>query len=148
MRRRTVKEDGMEFTDKETVERIRKRYPRGARVELVSMDDPYSKLKCGELGTVDFVDDTGTVFVNWDSGSGLGAVFGVDVIRRIPDTGEKIMDQIRAIRDSGVTNMFDALSVQHEANRLGYSELVIFIEEQPKDYAKFILTGSVSLLKD
>jgi hypothetical protein len=138
----------MGFPDKETARRIRERYPIGTRVELVSMDDPYSRLKPGDCGTVNFIDDTGTVFVDWDSGSGLGVVFGVDAIRCIPDGGEKIMSQIRSIRDSGVTNMFDALSVQREANRLGYFELVILIEENPGGYARFILTGDVSCFEN
>lgn len=71
------------FPNRNTVELIRKRYPGGCRVELISMDDPYSKLKPGERGTVSFVDDAGTVFVNWDSGSGLGVVYGVDQIRKL-----------------------------------------------------------------
>lgn len=71
------------FPSKETVERIRKQYPSGTRVELVSMNDPYSKLKSGDQGTVNFVDDIGTVFINWDCGSTLGAAYGEDVIRRI-----------------------------------------------------------------
>jgi len=71
------------FPSKETVERIRKQYPSGTRVELVSMNDPYTKLKPGDQGTVNFVDDIGTVFINWDCGSTLGAAYGEDVIRRI-----------------------------------------------------------------
>lgn len=71
----------MNFPRKEIVEAVRARYPKGTRVELVSMDDPYSKLKPGNRGTVNHVDDTGTVFVNWDCGSGLGVVYGVDRIR-------------------------------------------------------------------
>jgi hypothetical protein len=47
------------------------------------MDDPHSKLKPGDQGTVNFVDDTATVFVNWDCGSGLGIVYGADRIRRL-----------------------------------------------------------------
>lgn len=71
----------MNFPRKEIVEAVRARYPKGTRVELVSMDDPYSKLKPGDRGTVNHVDDTGTVFVNWDCGSGLGVVYGVNRIR-------------------------------------------------------------------
>lgn len=71
----------MNFPRKEIVEAVRARYPKGTRVELVSMDDPYSKLKPGDRGTVNHVDDTGTVFVNWDCGSGFGVVYGVDRIR-------------------------------------------------------------------
>jgi len=54
---------------------------------------------------------------------------------------DKIVEQILAIRDSGVTNMFDTNRVQVEANRHGFYELVIFIEEHKSDYARFILTG-------
>lgn len=71
------------FPNRETVERVRKMYPAGCRVELISMDDPYSRLLPGDCGTVKTVDDTGTVFVSWDSGSGLGIVYGVDRIRKI-----------------------------------------------------------------
>ena len=53
----------MGFPRKEIVEAVRARYPKGTRVELVSMDDPYSRLKPGDRGTVKSVDDTGTVFV-------------------------------------------------------------------------------------
>ena len=68
---------------KETVARLREQYPEGARVELVSMDDPHSTLRPGDKGRVSMVDDTGTIFVAWDSGSGLGIVYGVDSVRRI-----------------------------------------------------------------
>ena len=71
----------MVFPRKEVVEAVRARYPVGTRVELVSMNDPYSSLKPGDRGTVKSVDDTGTVFVSWDCGSGLGVVYGEDRIR-------------------------------------------------------------------
>lgn len=72
------------FPDRKTVERIREMYPKGCRVELISMDDPYnSKLTPGDTGTVRFTDDAGTVFVSWDRGSSLGVVYGVDRIQKI-----------------------------------------------------------------
>ena len=67
----------------ERLKQLREYYTPGTRVALVRMDDPYSKLKPGDKGTVSCVDDTGTVFVNWDCGSSLGAVYGVDEIRKI-----------------------------------------------------------------
>ena len=54
----------MNFPRKEIVEAARARYPKGTRVELVFMDDPYSRLKPGDRGTVEFVDDIATVHVN------------------------------------------------------------------------------------
>lgn len=74
----------MRFPSKEEVRRVRERFPAGCRVELIGMGpDPYSKLKKGDRGTVSSVDDIGTVFVNWDCGSGLGVVYGVDIIKRL-----------------------------------------------------------------
>lgn len=71
------------FPPRSVVERLRDYYPKGARVELICMDDPYSKLKPGDKGTVIAVDDIGTVHIAWDNGSTLGAAYGVDRIRRI-----------------------------------------------------------------
>lgn len=72
------------FPSKAIVEARQARYPAGCRVELVSMDDPYNtNLKPGERGTVSCVDSTGTVFVDWDCGSSLGAVYGIDQIRKL-----------------------------------------------------------------
>ena len=72
------------FPDRETVEKIKRMYPKGCRVELVYMgEDPYNRLRPGDRGTVSFVDDTGTIFVNWDCGSRLGMAYGVDRIREI-----------------------------------------------------------------
>lgn len=68
---------------RDIVEQLRKSYPQGTRVELINMSDPYTKLKPGDRGTVSMVDDTGTIFVNWDCGSSLGVVYGEDHIRKI-----------------------------------------------------------------
>lgn len=71
------------FPPKETVLRLREQYPPGTRVELIRMDDPYGKLRPGNQGTVTFVDDIGTVHINWDCGSSLGAAYGEDMIRKL-----------------------------------------------------------------
>ena len=71
------------FPSYAAVEARRARYTPGCRVELISMEDPYAKPMPGEQGTVEFVDSTGTVFVKWDCGSGLGVVYGVDQIRKL-----------------------------------------------------------------
>lgn len=66
------------------LEQLRKEYPIGTRVELLHMDDPYNKkLVPGCKGTVRWVDDWGTIHVNWDCGSGLGVVYGEDSCRKV-----------------------------------------------------------------
>jgi len=54
---------------------------------------------------------------------------------------EKIKEQILAIRESGVTNMFDVNRVQYEANKRGFYELVVFLIDHRAEYSRFILTG-------
>jgi hypothetical protein len=71
------------FPPKEIVDRLKAEYPPGCRVELVSMNDPYTTLKSGDQGTVSQVDDIGTVHVAWDNGSSLGAAYREDAIKRI-----------------------------------------------------------------
>ena len=69
---------------KEKLEKLRRDYPAGARVELICMDDPYNKkLHPGSIGTVMSVDDIGTIHVRWDCGSSLGVVYGEDSCRVI-----------------------------------------------------------------
>lgn len=54
---------------------------------------------------------------------------------------EKIKEQILAIRESGITNMFDVNRVQCEANQRGFFELVVFLIDHQTEYSRFILTG-------
>jgi hypothetical protein len=54
---------------------------------------------------------------------------------------DKVRKQILAIRDTGLTNMYDVSTVQRIANDMGFYELVVYLEENRKEYAQFILTG-------
>ena len=54
---------------------------------------------------------------------------------------EKIVSQIMHIRDSGRVNMLDIPGVQCMAFKMGFYELVCFIEEDRAAYIRFILTG-------
>lgn len=51
----------------------------GKRVTLLRTSDPYTDLKAGDEGVVDYIDDMGTVFVKWDNGSSLGLIEGEDL---------------------------------------------------------------------
>lgn len=73
----------MFFPNRNIVERIKKEYLAGTRVELIEMNDPYRPMPEGLQGTVTCVDDTGTIHVNWDNGSSLGVVYGEDRCRRV-----------------------------------------------------------------
>lgn len=53
----------------------------------------------------------------------------------------KIREQILAIRDTGLTNMFDVPMVQRLAYERNFYELVCYIEESREEYVHFILYG-------
>lgn len=72
----------MRFPSRETVERVRKDYPVGTRVELIQMEDVQAP-PIGTLGTVLGVDDTGSLLMRWDNGSGLNVIYGEDLVRKL-----------------------------------------------------------------
>ena len=70
----------MRFPSRKTVERLRRQYPAGTRIELLSMDDPQAPPE-GTRGTVLAVDDIASLIVAWDNGSSLNVAYGVDQVR-------------------------------------------------------------------
>lgn len=71
----------MRFISKHELEMLRMTYPSGTRVELLQMDDVQAP-PIGTKGTVIGVDDTGSLMVDWDNGSGLNVIYGEDVVRK------------------------------------------------------------------
>ena len=72
----------MRFPSRETVERVRRDYPAGTRVELLRMDDVQAP-PIGTQGPVLGVDDTGSLLMRWDNGSGLNVVYGEDLVKKL-----------------------------------------------------------------
>ena len=70
------------FVKREIVERLRKQYPDGTRVELVRMNDEQAP-PIGTHGTVNGVDDLGSIMVSWDNGGSLSVVYGEDLCKKI-----------------------------------------------------------------
>ena len=70
----------------EELERLRKGFPNGTRVELVRMDDPQAP-PVGTRGTVYGIDDIGSILIRWDNGSMLSVVPEAgDIVRKAGDT--------------------------------------------------------------
>ncbi len=67
---------------REIIERLRKQYSSGTRVELTRMNDVQAP-PIGTKGTVMGVDDSGSIMIRWDSGSSLSVVYGEDSCRII-----------------------------------------------------------------
>lgn len=72
----------MNIPSREIVNQLRNEYPAGTRIKLTSMDDAQAP-PVGTLGTVQGVDDMGSIMVHWDNGSTLSLVYGVDLCEKI-----------------------------------------------------------------
>ena len=68
--------------NKKLLVHLRETYPASTRVELVRMDDVQAP-PIGTRGTVYGVDDTGSILVNWDNGSSLNVIYGIDSCRKV-----------------------------------------------------------------
>ena len=78
---RRQKEHGMD-SDPDMLQQLKDQYPKGTRVVLIEMDDPFAP-PAGTQGTVIGIDPLGTIHVSWDSGSTLGVVYECDRIMKV-----------------------------------------------------------------
>ena len=138
-------------------ENLRVRYPKGTRLELISMGEDPRPIPAGTRGTVDHVDDMATVHCTFDNGRFLGLAYGEDHFRVLtPDECyqekmeknlEKYIEKINKeiIPNINVKKMIDA----YEQKDMSYPTEVIkmlhegFIEV----YEGIDLDSSMGILK-
>ena len=72
----------MSLPSREIIEQLRREFPAGTRVALLRLDDAQAP-PVGTQGTVLGVDDTESLLMRWDNGSGLNVVYGEDLVRKI-----------------------------------------------------------------
>lgn len=70
----------MTFSD--NIKNLRKEFPAGTKIKLIKMDDIHAPA-AGTIGTVENVDDIGTIHVVWENGQRLGLIPEVDVFVKI-----------------------------------------------------------------
>ena len=63
---------------------LRSQYTPGTRVELLQMEDIQAP-PVGTKGTVIGIDDTGSLMMRWDNGSGLNVLYSIDRCRIITE---------------------------------------------------------------
>ena len=73
------------FLDKKIVNKIKKTFTPGMRIELIKMGEDIQRVPNGTRGTVRLVDDAGTIHMNWDTGSSLGLIVGEDLFRIVEE---------------------------------------------------------------
>ena len=120
----------MKFPSKEIVERVRRDFPIGCRVELVQMDDMQAP-PVGIKGTVWGVDDTASIMVHWDNGSGLHVIYGEDKCRKLPSVKtvcygkEEIWDSRQEAREFFLRALMSSEGSERDRYTKIYAELVM-----------------------
>lgn len=122
-------------------------YPVGSRVQLEYMDDPYGKLKPGDLGTVCFIDDTGSVHVSWDCGSSLAVLYKEDRCKCLMKSGQldilfknlsvmpfESLAKLKTWLEEKLRPVFPAMSFDN--NRKGELEVVLHVDAFQMEKAK------------
>ena len=72
----------MKWPTKEEVEQVRQAYQPGTRISVVRMDDPQAPPP-GTIGKVIGVDDTASLLVEWQTGSSLNVLYGIDQVKKL-----------------------------------------------------------------
>ena len=86
------------------VELLRQRYPDGTRICLDHMED-LCPVESGTYGTVQFVDDAGTLHCKFDDGRTLGVIPDVDQFYKIYPEQTQTDEQTEEITETETENI-------------------------------------------
>ena len=68
----------MKFPSKSYLAQLRKQYPVGTKIQLISMRDEKYPILSGTIGEVTHIDDMGSIHMKWQNGSSLALIPEVD----------------------------------------------------------------------
>lgn len=105
---------------------LRERYPAGTMIRLLRMQDPYSPVPSGTIGTVDAIDDMGSILMRWANGSQLALIENADefdVLPTCPKCGKQYAERPALSREDSRTSI---------CPMCGYAEAVAFLPESER----------------
>lgn len=107
----------------EELKKIKEQYPIGTKIRLdKDMDDSYP-VKAGTIGEIDYIDDAGQIHMNWETGSSLALIIGVDTFT-VLERPEKIkVIMIEPNKEPYIKEIYNTLEAKQELVG-GYIECV------------------------
>ena len=68
----------MKFPNKAYLEQLRKQYPKGTKLQMITMRNEKYPIPPGTVGEVTHIDDMGSIHMKWENGSFLAIIPEVD----------------------------------------------------------------------
>ena len=68
----------MKFPNKTYLEQLRKQYPKGTKLQMITMRNEKYPAPPGTVGEVTHIDDMGSIHMKWENGSSLALIPEVD----------------------------------------------------------------------
>lgn len=73
----------MKFPNKAYLENLRKQYPVGTKIQLISMRNEKYPVLPGTVGEVTHIDDAGSIHMRWENGSSLALIPEIDSFQTV-----------------------------------------------------------------
>ena len=73
----------MKFPNKNYLEQLRKQYPVGTKIRLISMRNEKYLVLPGTVGEVTHIDDAGSIHMRWENGSSLALIPEIDSFQTV-----------------------------------------------------------------
>lgn len=105
---------------------LRVQYPVGTRIKLREMNDPYSPVEPGTMGTLNHIDDVGSFHIVWDNGRTLGLIPGEDDFTVMPAETHLLKLYMPMTVDVYERNEYG--DMEHEPTELSASEAVSYAD--------------------
>lgn len=65
----------------------------------------------------------------------------MDEVRIVTEVDRAVREQVLAVRDTGLVNMFDVRGVGEVAEAMGFTELAGLLREDTAGYVRLVLRG-------
>lgn len=75
----------MQFPSKSYLEQLRKQYPKGTKLQLISMRNETYPVLPGTVGVVTHIYDAGSIHMRWENGSSLALIPEIDSFQTVSE---------------------------------------------------------------
>ena len=79
----------MQFPSESYLKQLRKKYPVGTKLQLLSMRNEKYPVLPGTVGEVTHIDDAGSIHMRWENGSSLALIPEIDSFQTVSEAKNK-----------------------------------------------------------